>query len=194
MTEFANSARSMKVTKLNRAGNRRGMSEGSRKTQFKKKSTSKSTAKSAPRPSGPLNKAGNRRGMSAGSRKTQFTKKSVIANTPTAKRTPQQRVQAARIKKSDKAPPVGKKGSIQDMIDDVMSVEGESIKKSLMGMAQRLNAPASDIARIASADVADLERAYNDNGLVFESYWEYPIYSGETRGDTLDEILAMVGV
>ncbi len=182
------------MTKLNRAGNRRGMSEGSRKTQFKAKSKSKTTAKPTPRPSGPLNKAGNRRGMSAGSRKTQFTKKSTIANTPTAKRTPQQRAQASRIKKSDKTPSTSKGGSIQDMIDDVMSVEGESIKKSLLGMAQKLNAPASDIARIASADVADLERAYNDNGLVFESYWEYPVYAGETRSDTLNEILAMVGL
>lgn len=178
--------------KLNKAGNRRGMSEGSRKSQFKANPTSKSTAKTAPQ--GPLNKAGNRRGMSAGSRKTQFVRKSVIANTPTAKRTPQQKVQASRVKVSDNVPSGGKGGSIQDMINEVMSIEGESIKKSLIGMAQRMNAPASDIERIARADVAALERAYNDNSLVFESYWEYPIYSGETRGDTLDEILAMVGI
>ena len=181
--------------KLNKAGNRRGMSEGSRKSQFKAKSTSKSTTKSTtPRPSGPLNKAGNRRGMSAGSRKGQFTSKTVLANTPTAKRTPQQRAQARRLKLSDKKSLPSGGRSIQDMIDDVMSIEGESIKKSLIGMAQRMNAPASDIERIARADVAALERAYNDNRLVFEAYWEYPIYSGETRGDTLDEILAMVGI
>ena len=180
--------------KLNKAGNRRGMSEGSRKSQFKAKSTSKSTAKSRPQPSGPLNKAGNRRGMSAGSRKTQFVRKSVIANTPTAKRTPQQKAQASRVKVSDNVPSGGKGGTIQDMINEVMSIKGESIKKSLIGMAQRMNAPASDIERIARADIADLERAYNDNSLVFEAYWEYPIYSGETRGDSLDEILAMVGI
>ena len=181
--------------KLNRAGNRRGMSEGSKKSQFKAKSTTKgteSTAKSASQ-SGPLNKAGNRRGMSAGSRKTQFMKAEAIKQTHPSARTPQQRAQARKLRISDKGAPHGGR-TIQDMIDDVVGISGKSVKKSLMGMAQKMNASASDIARIAAADDALLERAYIDNKLVLESYWEYPIIEGEDRGNTLDEILAMVGV
>ena len=176
--------------RLNKAGNRRGMSEGSRKTQFKAKP--KTATKSTARPSGPLNKAGNRRGMSAGSRKTQFVRRDVIRHTPTAKRTPQQRAQARKLKVGDQKPSTGSK--IQDMIDDVMSMEGKTIKKSLIGMAQRMNASADDIARIHAADEALLERAYKDSGLLFESYWEYPIIESEAKSDTLEEILRAVGV
>ena len=175
--------------RLNKAGNRRGMSEGSRKSQFKAKP--KTATKPTAKPSGPLNKAGNRRGMSTGSRKTQFARKDVIKHTPTAKRTPQQRAQARKLKVEVQKPSTGSK--IQDMIDDVMSMEGKTIKKSLIGMAQKMNASADEIARIYAADEALLERAYKDSGLLFESYWEYPIIESEAKGDTLEEILRMVG-
>ncbi len=175
---------------LNKAGNRRGMSEGSKKSQFKAKP--KTATKSTARPSGPLNKAGNRRGMSAGSRKTQFTRRDVIRHTPSAERTAQQRAQARKLKVDKKSLPTGRR--IQDMIDDVMAMEGKTIKKSLIGMAQKMNASADDIARIFRADEALLEKAYKDSGLLFESYWEYPIIESEAKRDTLEEILRAVGV
>ena len=61
-------------------------------------------------------------------------------------------------------------------------------------MAQKLNASAEDIRRIYTASETDLERYYNKNRLVFEMYWEYPVYSGEERGAELEDILVSVGV
>lgn len=153
-----------------------------------------------------LNKHGNRRGMAVGSKKTQFKLRTDVEKTPEHARTPQTRAQAKRLKipkvkidrtqiqkvqraKTQDMP----HRKVQQMIDDVYEMGGKSIKKSLMGMAQRMQAPAEELLRIRNADERELEKAYKENSYTFESYWDYPIYAGETRSDILDEILLMTG-
>lgn len=154
----------------------------------------------------PLNKAGNRRGMSAGSRKHQFKPKSVVVRQKPSEMTPQTRSQAKRVsithtkgKVNIGRLPIPKKQPtprrrVQRMIDKVYDISGKSIKKSLIGMAQSLNAPASDLLRIKNASEAELEMIYNRDQLLFEMYWEYPIFYDDDRGATLEEILVKAGV
>lgn len=76
------------------------------------------------------------------------------------------------------------------MIDDVYQKDGKSIRKSLMGMAQTLNAPQETLLQIKNLSDTQLELVYNEDKYLFESYWEYPIYLGEDRSVTIDEIIA----
>ena len=143
------------------------------------------------------------RGNAPGSRRTQFKKRAdVETKAPT---TPQQKHQkktfaAARRRmyvettaQQDRAQPTHA-DAVQTMVDRIYDIDGKTIKKSLVGMAQKLNASAEDIRRIYTASETDLERYYNKNRLVFEMYWEYPVYSGEERGAELEDILVSVGV
>ena len=161
----------------------------------------------------PLNKAGNRRGMSAGSRKTQFRKVKDIVNTDPKKLTAQDRsaiIRSAKTKGARKVQQSIKRANIerakaklptpckqdfphrrvQKMIDDVYRKDGKSIRKSLMGMAQTLNAPQETLLQIKNLSDTQLELVYNEDRYLFESYWEYPIYLGEDRSVTIDEIIA----
>lgn len=153
-----------------------------------------------------LNKAGNRRGMSAGSKKSQFKPRAVVEKTPERARTPQTRAQAKKFRASVPKP---KKADItrvskvrtqemphrkvQKMIDDVYEMPGKSIRKSLLGMAQRMQASPKELLRIRDASEKELEKAYKENQYLFESYWDYPIYAGEERSETLEEILLLAG-
>ena len=80
------------------------------------------------------------------------------------------------------------------MVDNIYDVKGRAIRKSLMGMAQKLGASADDIRRIYSASESDLEKAYHGNKLTFETYWEYPVIEGDGHGAELEDILRSVGV
>ena len=80
------------------------------------------------------------------------------------------------------------------MVDNIYDVKGRAIRKSLIGMAQKLGASADDIRRIYSASESDLEKAYHGNKLTFETYWEYPVIEGDDRGAELEDILRSVGV
>ena len=80
------------------------------------------------------------------------------------------------------------------MVDNIYDVKGSAIRKSLVGMAQKLGASAEDIRRIYSASESDLEKAYHGNKLTFETYWEYPVIEGDDRGAELEDILRSVGV
>lgn len=147
------------------------------------------------------------RGRSAGSRRTQFKPRSVVEKTPEAKASPQVRAQKRKLRVSK---PKSKRVDIskvtktrrqelphrrlQKMIDEVYDISGKSIRKSLTGMAQRLGASPDDILRIREASEAELERIYKENQYLFESYWDYPLYVGEERSETLEEILVLAGV
>ena len=156
------------------------------------------------------------RGRSAGSRKTQFKSASKLSEVNPFTASPQERVQLRRIASSKATKTAIRKTAvktkivtqklpiprrqefphrrIQQMIDEVYEVPGKSIRKSLMGMAQRLGADQEYLLRIKNATDAELELTYREEKYLFESYWEYPIYLGDNRDDTLDQILAKVGV
>ena len=80
------------------------------------------------------------------------------------------------------------------MVDNIYDVKGRAIRKSLIGMAQKLGASAEDIRRIYSASESDLEKVYHGNKLTFETYWEYPVIESDDRGAELEDILRSVGV
>ena len=80
------------------------------------------------------------------------------------------------------------------MVDNIYDVKGRAIRKSLIGMAQKLGASAEDIRRIHTASESDLEKTYHGNKLTFETYWEYPVIEGDDRGAELEDILRSVGV
>ena len=152
-----------------------------------------------------LNKSGNLRGMSPGSRKTQFKPEYVVNRKPKESDTPQLKAQRqqktkSKAKKSSQVPytktteGLTPEEKVQKLIDEVMSIDGQSIKKSLMGMAQTLGASPEDIERIRNASENALEREYRNNRLSFEMYWEYPLEVGDDRGDELDDILKAVGI
>ena len=143
------------------------------------------------------------RGNAPGSRRTQFKKRSEVdASRPS---TPQQKHQsktfaAARrrayietVAQPDRAAPTSAM-RVQTMVDNIYDVKGRAIRKSLIGMAQKLGASAEDIRRIYSASESDLEKAYHGNKLTFETYWEYPVTESDDRGAELEDILRSVGV
>lgn len=127
------------------------------------------------------------RGRGAGSRKGQFKSKATLAKTGAY--SPQTKAQIKRlgIKEADLP-------KVSDIIEEIKSVTGRDIKKSLLGMAEKLGATASDIRRINAASPEDLERVYKEKGLYFEVYWEYPITPGDDRSDTLHDIFDELNV
>ena len=143
------------------------------------------------------------RGNAPGSRRTQFKRRSEVESSRPS--TPQQKHQSksfaaarrrAYVKKvaqPDRAAPTSAM-RVQTMVDNIYDVKGRAIRKSLVGMAQKLGASADDIRRIHTASESDLERAYHENKLVFETYWEYPVIEGDDRGAELEDILMSVGV
>ena len=143
------------------------------------------------------------RGNAPGSRRTQFKRRPEVESSRPS--TPQQKHQskafaAARrrayvetVAQPDRAAPTSAM-RVQAMVDNIYDVKGRAVRKSLIGMAQKLGASADDIRRIYSASESDLERAYYENKLVFETYWEYPVIEGDDRGAELEDILRTVGV
>lgn len=153
------------------------------------------------------------RGRSAGSRATQFKSRAKLAEMKPSEMSPQHVKQVVRTARTPSAKtfrskvkkvsierakaklPTPRKQDfphrrVQKMIDDVYQKDGKSIRKSLMGMAQTLNAPQETLLQIKNLSDTQLELVYNEDKYLFESYWEYPIYLGEDRSVTIDEIIA----
>ena len=124
---------------------------------------------------------------SAAQRRSEFKSKATIK--ATGGYTAQTRSQAKRMGVEGVELP-----NVLDLVKEVYQVDGRSLKKSLLGMAAKLNAPESDRRRIAAADEELLAKAYNENSIYFEAYWQYPETPGDDRGDTLEMILSEVGI
>lgn len=110
-----------------------------------------------------LNSRGDRRGMSA---RSQINLKGII-NSNTIKT---------------------EGHTLKGVIDQVYNISGANVKKSLVGMAQKVKAPTDFIKQIADMPEQILERLYQDNKFIFESFWEYPLEKGDNRANDVDNI------
>ena len=97
---------------------------------------------------------------SAAQRRSEFKSKATIK--ATGGHTAQTRAQAKRMGIEEVELP-----NILDLVKEVYQVDGKSLKKSLLGMAAMLNAPASDRRRIAAADEEALAKAFNEKPNLF---------------------------